>query len=162
VAELKENKDCTNLLGIFLEEILYCMERVNLEVSGLELYTIKSPEQIQKMIPVLLKFPMMSFLELHYRRSGVKEQPGIRFLWEKTESGRQVRSVLFRDTLFWNVDHNLAKIEEELAIFRLEAEEIQAQPSQLLVRRFDAAEDWRAWLHHTIVFPIPSGTDSSL
>ena len=132
------------------------MEKIEREVPGLELFTRKAPEQIQAMIPELLKFPAMSFFELHYRFSEVRAKPGIRFLLEETASGRQVRSILFQDTVFWNVDNNLTKIQQELVTFRLGGKEIIAIPSQLLSRRFGDTKGWRTWLHQALVFAIPS------
>jgi len=160
MAELSENAHYASQLGTFLKEIQRCMEKVRLEVPGLELFTIKAPEQIQNMIPELLKFPVMSFLELHYRFSGLRAKPGIRFLLEDSKSGRQVRMILFQDTVFWNVDSNLAKIEEELVTFQLEVEEIQANPSQLIVKRSGPARGWRTWLYHALLYALPSDRDS--
>ena len=98
----------------------------------------------------------MSFFELHYQFSGMGAKPGIRFLLEETDSGRQVRSILFQDTVFWHVDSNLSKIDQDLVAFRLGKKEIQAIPSPLLFRRFGHAGGWRTWLRNALVFVIPS------
>jgi len=160
--ESKDNEHYARQLGVFLNEVIRCMEKVKLEVPGLELFTRRAPEQIQSMIPELLTFPVMSFLELHYRLSGLRAKPGIRFLLEEAGAGRQIRTILFQDTVFWNVDNNLTKIEKELVAFQLDGEEIQAAASQFLLSRFGDTTEWRTWLHHALVSAIPSDDEPGL
>ena len=160
MGEKESNEHDAGQLSIFLKEVVQCLAKLKHEVPGLDIFTLKTPEQIQDMIHEMLRFPAMSFLELHYRLSGVQAKPGIRFLLEKSGSGRQVRSILFRDIVFWHVDNNLSKIEKELVIFRLNGKEIQATPSQILIRQFGAAEDWRTSLRQALVFAIPSDSDA--
>ena len=153
----KGNKEhYASQLAIFLNEVVQCMEGVNGQKTGLEVLTRRTPEQIKRMIPELLNFPSMSFLELHYRSPERQAVPGLRFLLEETKSGRQLRTILFQDIVFWNVDNNMNKIQEDLVIFRLEGEEIQAAPSQSLLRKFGNTREWRHWLRHALAYPIPS------
>ena len=149
------NEHYAGQLSTFLDELLHCIQEVELMVPGLELLMQRAPEQIERMIPDLLKFPSMSFIELHYRIPKVRAKPGIRFLLEDTGSGRQIRSILFNDTVFWEVDDNLTKIEQELVTFRLDGKQIEAEPSRSLSKRFGGATAWQKSLRHALEFAIP-------
>lgn len=152
----------TTLLQGFLQELSAALKELEKEVPKLTVSMKQRPDRILSMLPQMLEFEQMSFLELRYSPPGpAKKRPGIRFWLEGPQKEKQLRAILFEDTRAWDVSYDLEKLYTELGRFLLQGSEIVAHPEAALSGKPAEPSDWRACLRILLRAPISSQADRS-
>ncbi len=143
------------LLEVFLQELSAALEDLEREVPNLTVSMKQQPDRILAMLPKMLEFEQMSFLELQYSPpEPVRKRPGIRFWLEGTKNEKQLRAILFSDTRVWDVSYDLEKLHTELGTFLLRESEIVARPAPVLSGESPAPSDWKAFLRVLLRAPV--------
>lgn len=145
----------TACLRTFLRELTAGITDLERDVPGLAVSIKKQPEAILSMLPRMLGFQQMSFLEITYSSSkGPRRRPGIRFWLEGPLKEKRLRAVLFEDTRVWDVSYDLKRLYTELAIFVLEEGEWRACPAPSLSGHMPEGSDWRGCLRLLLRAPV--------
>ncbi len=142
-------------LRAFLEELSEALRELGREVPQLTVAMKKRPDQILSMLPRILPFEQMSFLELQYAAAGTsKKRPGIRFWLEGPPQEKRLRAILFRDTRVWDVSYDLQKLYTELGSFILQHGEIVPHPAAALSGTAATDTDWKVLLRAVLRAPL--------
>ncbi len=143
-------------LEAFLQEVTRALSQLDHEVPQLTVSMKKRPDEILSMLPQVLSFEQMSFLEVQYALPGSsRKTPGIRFWLEGPLREKRLRAILFEDTVVWNVSHDLEKLYTELGTFFLQGEEIVGRPAAALSGRPATGSNWKVLLRAVLRAPIP-------
>jgi hypothetical protein len=143
-------------LETFLQEVTRAISQLDHEVPQLTVSMKKRPDEILSMLPQVLPFEQMSFLEVQYTLAGGwRKTPGIRFWLEGPLGEKQLRAILFEDTVVWNVSHDLNKLYTELGTFFLQGKEIVGRPAAALFGETVDDSDWKALLRTVLRAPLP-------
>lgn len=142
----------------FLEQVWATLEELRREVPGLALSMKKRPDEILALLPEILEFERMSLLEVRYALRGTSKRPGIRFCLEGPRACKQLRAVLFKDTVIWEVSYSLEKLYTELGTFSLGDGKIVAHPAPFLSGKQGASSGWKEFLRAVLHSPIPCAT----
>ena len=143
-------------LEAFLQEVSAALSELDHEVPQLTVSMKKRPDEILSMLPQVLPFEQISFLEVQYSLPGTsRKRPGIRFWLEGPLREKRLRAILFEDTVVWNVSHDLEKLYTELGTFFLQGEEIIARPAAALSGKPATGSNWRVLLRAVLRAPIP-------
>lgn len=87
-------------LDAFLQEVSAALSQLDHEVPQLTVSMKKRPDEILSMLPQVLPFEQMSFLEVQYALPGrSRKTPGIRFWLEGPMREKRLRAILFEDTV---------------------------------------------------------------
>lgn len=142
-------------LEAFLQEVSAALSELEREMPQLTVSMKKRPDEILSMLPRALPFEQMSFLELQYALPGSpRKTPGIRFWLEGPLREKRLRAILFKDTVVWNVSHDLEKLYTELDTFFLHGTEIVARPAAALSDEPAADSDWKVLLRTALRAPL--------
>ena len=142
-------------LEAFLQEVSAALSELDREVPQLTVSMKKRPDEILSMLPQVLPFEQMSFLEVQYALPGrFRKTPGIRFWLEGPLLEKRLRAVLFEDTVVWNVSHDLDKLYTELGTFSLQTPQIVARPAEALSGEPAADWDWKVFLRTVLRAPL--------
>lgn len=143
-------------LEAFLQEVSAVLSELEQEMPQLTVSMKKRPDEILSMLPQLLPFEQMSFLELQYGLPGSsRKTPGIRFWLEGPLREKRLRAILFEDTVVWNVSHDLDKLYTELGTFFLQGEGIVARPAETLSGEPADDSAWEVFLRSVLHVPLP-------
>jgi hypothetical protein len=146
----------TASLEAFLQEVSAALTELQQDVPQLTASMKKRPDQLLSMLPRILPFEQMSFLEIQYSLPGTAgKRPGIRFWLEGAKNEKRLRAILFEDTRVWDVSYDLEKLHTELGTFFLQGSEIIARPAAALSGKKAAGSDWRGFLRTLLRVPIP-------
>ena len=142
-------------LEAFLLEVSAARSELEHEVPQLTVSMKKRPDEILSMLPQVLPFEQMSFLEVQFALPGSsRKTPGIRFWLEGPQREKRLRAILFDDTVVWNVSHDLEKLYTELGTFFLQGTEIVARPAAALSGKPVADSDWKVLLRTVLRAPL--------
>jgi hypothetical protein len=142
-------------LDVFYQEVTTALSELDHEVPRLTVSMKKRPDDILSMLPQILPFEQMSFLELQYALPGSsRKTPGIRFWLEGPLREKRLQAILFKDTVVWNVSHDLDKLYTELGTFFLKGAEIVACPASALSGKPVADSDWKVLLRTVLRAPL--------
>jgi|GEM_PF-5905968 len=142
-------------LEAFLQGVSAALSELHHEVPQWTVSMKKRPDEILSMLPQVLPFEQMSFLEVQYAlRGNSRRTPGIRFWLEGPLREKRLRAVLFEDTVVWNVSHDLDKLYTELGTFSLQGAEIVARPAAALSCEPVAGSDWKVLLRTVLRAPL--------
>ena len=142
-------------LEAFLQEVSAALSELEQEMPQLTVSMKKRPDEILSMLPQVLPFEQMSFLELQYALPGSsRKTPGIRFWLEGPLREKRLRAILFEDTVVWNVSHDLDKLYTELGTFFLQGTEIVGRPAAALSSEPVADSDWKVLLRTVLRAPL--------
>ena len=142
-------------LRVFLEEVSEALTEIRREDPQLTVSMKKRPDQILSLLPRILSFEQMSFLEVQYGVPGTsRSRPGIRFWLEGPPCEKRLRAILFRDTRVWDVSYDLEKLYTELASFLLREGEIVPHPAAALCGKTQVEEDWKGLLRAVLRAPL--------
>jgi hypothetical protein len=145
----------TACLRTFLRAVTAEITDLERDVPGLAVSIKKQPEAILGMLPRMLGFEQMSFLEITYCLSRTPgRMPGIRFWLEGPLKKKRLRAVLFEDTRVWDVSYDLRRLYTELAVFVLEEGELRACPAPSLSAKIAEGSDWRVCLRLLLRAPV--------
>ncbi len=143
------------LLEGFLQELSAALRELEQEVPQLTVSMKQEPGRILSMLPQMLAFEHMSFLELLYTPpEPARKRPGIRFWLEGPGNEKQLRAILFEDTRVWDVSYDLERLYTELGTFLLEGSEIVARPAPALSGETEPSSDWKAFLRVLVRAPV--------
>jgi hypothetical protein len=143
-------------LETFLQEVNRVLSQLDHEVPQLTVSMKKRPDEILSMLPRVLPFEQMSFLELQYALpESSRKTPGIRFWLEGPLREKRLRAILFEDTVVWNVSHDLDKLYTELGTFFLQGAEIVGRPAAVLSGEPAADPGWKVLLRTVLRAPLP-------
>ncbi|MGW8320770.1 MAG: hypothetical protein ACWGSD_04385 [Thermodesulfobacteriota bacterium] len=143
-------------LEAFLEEVSAALTELEQERLPLTASMKKRPDEILSMLPQVLSFEQMSFLEVRYALPGTaRKRPGIRFWLEGPLREKRLRAILFEDTAVWNVSYDLVKLYTELGTFFLQGTEIVGCPAAALSAGSGTDVDWKVLLRTVLRAPLP-------
>jgi len=149
-------QEVTTALSQLLQEVTTALSQLDHEVPQLTVSMKKRTDEILSMLPQVLPFEQMSFLELQYALPGSsRKTPGIRFWLEGPLHEKRLRAILFEDTVVWNVSHDLDKLYTELGTFFLQGTEIVGRPAAALSGEPVADSDWKVLLRTVLRAPLP-------